>query len=154
MSCYNILQPYRLHPFFPTMWLRSHPQLYSLYNLFPYLMIHPVPSAPVTLHQHCVKKHIGKAAKPRTGECSRVCPNPPWDLQQLANGSPALCLDSWGGGCHCSGPLQRARVRVFCLVILSGCYRCHQGIRLLCSIMIKRMTLSGDTKSLSAPLTV
>lgn len=46
------------------------------------------------------------------------------------------------------------RVCVFCLVILSGCYRCHQGIHLLCSIMINRMPLSGGTQSLSAPLTV
>lgn len=105
------------------MWLRSHPQLYSLYNLFPYLMIHPVPSAPVTLHQHCVKKHIGKAAKPRTGECSRVCPNPPWDLQQLANGSPALCLDSWGGGGvivqgHCSVRVCVYFVLWFCQAVI------------------------------------
>ena len=65
-----------------------------------------------------------------------------------------VCVRACVCVCVCVCVRERVWLLVFCLVVLSGSYRSHQGIRLLCSIMINRMALSGDTQSLSAPLTV
>lgn len=61
-------------------------------------MINPCSSCAVTTHQCCVEKknRLRKQGRLRTGECGDTCTDPPWGLQQPADGGSVPRLDSWG----------------------------------------------------------